>query len=49
MQNPANQIDLFGPDARFHHVGLVVKTIGDVLPNAAMVVDSAQGVDRSVC
>lgn len=38
------ELNFFGKDARFHHIGLVVKSIKDINPLAEIITDSIQRV-----
>lgn len=37
-------LDFFGQDAKFHHIGVAVKSIKDISPASEIIVDSAQKV-----
>ncbi|MCX5695204.1 MAG: VOC family protein [Candidatus Omnitrophica bacterium] len=38
------KLNFFGKDARFHHVGIVVKSIKEVCPSSRITIDPIQGV-----
>ena len=39
-----HQLNFFGPDARFHHVGIAVHSISDACPGVEPIEDPTQGV-----
>ena len=39
-----HKLNFFGPDARFHHVGIAVRSISDTCPGIEQTIDPIQGV-----